>query len=115
MGGTSAARLRCSAVKYIVDSYRCSPMSTRALDRTILRSSAKCSGVFMKQVEGVLGADFVKVVLGVVVESYQHAMRLSLPIIATKVLPSSVIYRCPLSLIFMHCYQVVAIGRRVRI
>ena len=48
MGGTNAARLRCSTVKYIVDSYRCSPMSTRALDRSMLRSSAKCSGVSMK-------------------------------------------------------------------
>ena len=48
IGGAKAARLRCSAVKYIVDSYLCNPMSTRALDKTMLRSSAKCSGVFMK-------------------------------------------------------------------
>ena len=41
-------------------------------------------------------------------------MRLSLPIIATNVLPSSVIYLCPLSLItHIYYYKIVAIVRRV--
>ena len=60
----------------------------------MLRSSAKCSGV-----EGVLGPDFVNVVLEVVIKSYQHAIVLA--------------PYCNECVAFVCCYQVVAIGRRI--
>ena len=102
MGGTNAARLRCSAVKYFVETYRCSPMSTRALD-TILRSSAKCSGV--------LGPDFVNVVLGVVIESYQHAFVLAYYCNECVAFIRNISVSVVLD--YVHRYQAVAISRRI--
>ena len=65
----------------------------------------------LHEVECVFGSDFVKVVLGVVVESYQHA------IIFAHYCNESVAFIRDISvsvvLDYAHCYQVVAIGRRI--
>ena len=65
----------------------------------------------LHEVKGVFGLDFVKVVLGVVIESYQHA------IILAHYCNESVAFICDISvsvvLDYVHRYQIVAISWRI--